>query len=261
MTSTSGKLRELKVENLKIEVYSTREAMGQAAAARAAERLRNFCTKHETVGVVFATGASQLPMLEALTAIGGLPWDQVIGFHMDEYIGIPEDHRASFRRYLRENLTSKVPMREFHGMNGNGPDLQAVCTGYADLLRKSSPRLCLLGIGENGHLAFNDPAEANFEDPYDVRIVRLDPICRRQQVAEGWFGKLGEVPHQAITLTMPALTRIPELILTVPGPRKTEIVKRTLTGPISTAVPATILRRHPNVTVYLDAESAAETNA
>ena len=250
--------RFFKVENLKIEVYSSRKAAGEAAARAAAESLRQLAKPRAMVGVIFATGASQLETLHALTAIPDLPWGQVAGFHMDEYVGLAADHPASFRRYLRENLTSRVPLAEFNEIDGTVADPESMCREYAAMLRAHDPQLCLLGIGENGHLAFNDPAEADFLDPVDMKIVSLDTVCRQQQVAEGWFPSIGEVPSRAMTLTIPTLLRVPKLIASVPGSRKAHIVKRTLEEPISTACPATIFRTHPDVTVYLDPESAAE---
>lgn len=247
-----------RVQDLKLRVYESREGMGKAAAMHAAERIAVLASERQSVPIIFATGASQLATLAALTDTPKLPWNQVIGFHMDEYLGIIDDHPASFRRYLRENLTSKTSMQKFHGIDGTAADPGRTCHEYAQLLRSYPPLLCLLGIGENGHLAFNDPAEANFDDPEDVKIVSLDQVCQQQQVSEGWFSSLAEVPSQAITLTIPTLFRVPELILSVPGPRKAHIVKRTLEEEISTRCPATILRRHPNATVYLDSESAAE---
>jgi glucosamine-6-phosphate deaminase len=199
-----------------------------------------------------------MAMLEALTSIPDLPWNKMVGFHMDEYLGISDQHPASFRRYLRERLTDKVKMRQFYGVDGGADNPEEVLRKYADLLQQHNPQLCLLGIGENGHLAFNDPAEANFEDPLDVKIVSLDQQCQQQQVNEGWFSSLGEVPKQAITLTIPTLVRVPRLIATVPGERKAHIVHRALTEEISTRCPATIMRKHPHTTVYLDPDSAAE---
>jgi len=248
----------LRVGTLNIKVFGTREEMGAAAAAHAAGSMIALATAKDTLPIIFATGASQLATLAALTATPGLPWNKVVGFHMDEYLGIDDTHPASFQRYLRENLTSKVAMREFHGIMGTPASAEQTCSAYAAMLRSHAPKLCLLGIGENGHLAFNDPAEADFNDPLDIRIVELDDVCRGQQFSEGWFPSLAEVPHRAITLTIPTLFRVPELILSVPGPRKAHIVKRTLEETISTACPATIMRTHPNATVYLDGESAAE---
>jgi glucosamine-6-phosphate deaminase len=248
----------LRVGTLNIKVFGTREEMGQAAATHAARSMLALAAGKESLPIIFATGASQLATLSALTAMPGLPWDKVVGFHMDEYLGISDTHPASFRRYLRENLTNKVPMRQFHGIDGTASRADETCRAYAELLRSHAPKLCLLGIGENGHLAFNDPAEANFNDPLEIRIVALDDVCRGQQFSEGWFPSLAEVPNRAITLTIPTLFRVPELILSVPGPRKAQIVKRTLHDAVSTECPATILRSHGNATVYLDRESSAE---
>ncbi len=229
--------------------------MGVAAAQRVAERIRDIGDQQALVSVVFATGASQLDTLRALTRIPNVPWNRVIGFHMDEYLGISDQHPASFRRYLREELVQRLPLREFHEIDGNARDPEEFCRLYANLLHAHAPQLCLLGIGENGHLAFNDPPEADFNDPNDAKIVTLDRECRQQQVNEGWFASLAEVPTQAITLTIPALLRIPELIASVPGERKRAIVQRTLTDEISTSCPATILRTHPNARLYVDASS------
>jgi glucosamine-6-phosphate deaminase len=251
-------ISSLKFGTLAVEVYKDREALGQAAAAVAANRLRDLARQHESLAVIFATGQSQLATLRALSAIPDVPWNQIVGFHMDEYVGFSDDHRASFRRYLRENLTSRVQLRRFYLIDGAEPNTQKTCQEYTDLLRAQRPLLCLLGIGENGHLAFNDPAEALFDDPVDVKVVSLDRVCRQQQVNEGWFSHLAEVPTKAITLTIPTLFRVPQLILSIPGPRKARIVKRTLNDPISTACPATILRQHSNATLFLDVDSAAE---
>ena len=243
---------------LAVEVDEDRKALGQAAAALAANRLRDLASQHESVPVIFATGESQLATLHALAAIPDVPWNQVVGFRMDEYVGLPDDHPASFARYMRENLTSRVHMRRLYEIDSAEANAQKTCEEYAELLRAHRPLLCLLGIGENGHLAFNDPAEARFDDPADVKLVSLDRVCRQQQVNEGWFSDIREVPSKAITMTVPALFRVPELILSIPCPRKARIVKRTLYDPISTACPATILRRHSNATLFLDRDSAAE---
>jgi glucosamine-6-phosphate deaminase len=260
MKKQEQKIRRFQVEKLKLEVHPSREAAGAAAAQAAAGALMELGTIRETIGVIFATGASQLDMLRALTAIPGLPWDRVRGFHVDDYIGMAADHPASFRRYLREKLTQRVRMKEFLEVDGTAPDLKQVCRDYAGALRSADPQLCLLGIGENGHLAFNDPDEAKFNDPLDMKIVHLDMACREQQAAEGWFKSFQEVPERALTLTIPALFRVPKLIVSVPGSRKARIMRRTLQEPISTDCPSTILRTHPNATVYLDEESAAELN-
>lgn len=251
-------VKQFQVGIMKLEVHPSRDSMGAAAARAAAEALKELGRSHETIAVIFATGASQLATLDALTRIENLPWNQVRGFHMDEYVGLPADHAASFRGYLRKNLTRKVPIKEFFEVDGTAPDPEQVCRSYAEALRSSDPQLCLLGIGENGHLAFNDPADANFTDPLDVKVVQLDAMCRQQQAAEGWFDTPHAVPKCAITLTIPTLLRVPKLIVSVPGGRKARIVRRALEEAISTECPATILRTHPDVTVYLDQDSAAE---
>ncbi|MDE3181698.1 MAG: 6-phosphogluconolactonase [Acidobacteriota bacterium] len=254
---TTSDVKGFSASNLKFEIHPSREAAGLAAARAAARSMSSLAARDPAVAVIFATGASQLAMLKALTSIPGLPWDRITGFHMDEYLDISADHPASFRRYLRDNLTRLVPMREFHEIDGAEANAEKTCAGYSSLLRASNPQLCLLGIGENGHLAFNDPAEANFWDSADAKVVALDRKCREQQVAEGWFPDIGAVPKQAITLTIPALLRVPKLIASVPGERKAAIVARVIKDPISTNCPATILKAHPDATVYLDEASGA----
>ncbi|WP_051979503.1 glucosamine-6-phosphate deaminase [Edaphobacter aggregans] len=257
MTESEMEMKSLTVGTLKIEIHPNSKAAGQAAARATAQALQQLDALRETIGVIFATGASQLNTLHALNAIEGLPWHKVRGFHMDEYIGIPADHPSSFRRYLRENLPQQMQMKEFSAIDGTAPNPQQECRDYAEKVRSADPQLCLFGVGENGHLAFNDPAEADFNDPLDMKIVHLDTICRQQQAAEGWFNTYQEVPERAITLTIPTLFRVPKLIAIVPGSRKADIIRRTLEEPISTTCPATILRTHPDATLYLDIESAA----
>lgn len=248
----------LQFGTMQVEVHPNRKAAGIAAARAASKALIELGRVRDSIGVIFATGASQLDTLEALTGIESLPWNKVRGFHMDEYVGIAADHPASFRRYLRERLTQKVQMKEFFEIDGSLSDPEQTARDYAQKLRSAEPQLCLLGIGENGHLAFNDPDVANFEDPLDIKIVRLDAMCRQQQAAEGWFPSVEDVAEYAITLTIPTLFRVPKLIVSVPGGRKAKIVRRALEEPISTDCPATILRTHPDVTLYLDFESANE---
>jgi glucosamine-6-phosphate deaminase len=252
--------KHLQAGTIKLQIHANKKAAGEAAARAAAEALRQLDHSESGIGVVFATGASQLETLHALTSIPGLPWGKIQGFHLDEYLGMDEDHPASFRRYLRENLTRRVPMGEFFEIDGSSADPDRVRREYVQKLLAADPQLCLLGIGENGHLAFNDPAEANFNDPDAMKVVTLDAECREQQLAEGWFKSLEEVPERALTLTIPTMLKIPKLIVSVPGPRKAQSVRRTLEEPISTACPATILRTHPDVTLYLDRDSAAQLN-
>ncbi|HEV2578963.1 MAG TPA: 6-phosphogluconolactonase [Acidobacteriaceae bacterium] len=255
--ATTTALQRLKADSLNIEIYADLKSASDAAAREAAQALVNLDKACSAFGVIFATGSSQIETLEALTAIPGLPWNKVIGFHLDEYIGMPADHPASFRGYLQRHLLRKVTLKEFNEIDGTAPNIDEICRQYALNLQKTAPQLCLLGVGENGHLAFNDPDEANFNDPQDVRIVRLDPVCRQQQASEGWFDSLEEVPEVAVTVTIPALFRVPKLVLTVVGSRKATAVERLIEGPISTNCPATILRRHSDATLYLDQDAAA----
>jgi glucosamine-6-phosphate deaminase len=243
---------------LQVRIFSTTKAAGQAAAETVAAALREMGAERTSVGMIFATGTSQLETLHALTSISGLPWGKIHGFHMDEYIGINGNHPASFRRYLRENLTSRVSMAAFHEIDGSASDLEWVRHEYVRRLSAADPQICLLGIGENGHLAFNDPHEADFDDPEAMKIVTLDRACREQQLAEGWFSRFDQVPKQALTLTIPTLLQVPKLVASVPGTRKAASVRRALRDPISVDCPATILRTHPDVTICLDQESASE---
>lgn len=245
---------------MKVRVYPDGKALGQAAAESAAAAVRELAAQQNPIGVIFATGGSQVETLRALTSMPDLPWSKVHGFHLDEYIGIDATHPASFRHYLRERLTSRVAMAAFHEMDGSAADLDKIRREYVQQLSAARPQICLLGIGENGHLAFNDPHEADFADPEQMKIVTLDRACREQQLEEGWFASLDQVPRQALTLTIPALLAVPRLIASVPGKRKAAIVRRALREAISVDCPATILRTHPDVTIYLDEDSAAELN-
>jgi glucosamine-6-phosphate deaminase len=243
---------------IKIEIHESERAAGEAAAHAAAQELRRLADSAGPIAVIFATGASQLETLRALTSMPDLPWERVHGFHLDEYLGMDENHPASFRRYLRENLTQLVPMGAFFEIDGSSSDPDRVRKEYVQKLQAADPQMCLLGIGENGHLAFNDPAEAIFNDPEAMKVVGLDQACRQQQLSEGWFQSFAEVPELALTLTIPTMLKVPKLIVSVPGRRKAESVRRTIEEPISTECPATILRTHPDVTLYLDPDSAAK---
>jgi len=250
--------KRFKAGTLKFEVYESRKAAGEAAARDVAAAMQAALPARGDLGVIFATGASQLSMLRSLVELKDVPWGRINGFHMDEYAGIAADHFASFRQYMRLELTSRVPIKTFHDVDGSNPDIEAACAQYAAELKAANPQICLIGIGENGHLAFNDPFLCDFNDPLDVRLVDLDQECQEQQVAEGWFPSVESVPKQAITLTIPALVRVPKLIVSVPGIRKAKIVRRVIEDEISNACPATLLKTHPDATVYLDDESSSE---
>src|SRR5580658_2317557 len=258
METTKDEIASLTAGKMKLKIYPSKRAAGEAAALAVAEELRRLGQLRAQFGVIFATGAAQFDTLDFLTATLGLPWKKVRGFHLDEYVGLDQTHPASFRRFLHERLTQRVDMGAFFEMDGSAHDLEAVCRNYVKELHVAEPQLCLLGIGENGHLAFNEPAEADFQDPLEMKIVNLDLMCRQQQAAEGWFPTWQEAPERALTLTIPTVFRVPKLIASVPGRRKAQVVRRTVNDPISTACPSTLLRTHPDITVYLDTDSAAE---
>jgi len=250
-------VRTLIAEHLTVHVYETDAELARDAATDAAAAIHTAVEAHGAANVMFATGNSQLAFLDELTTRPDVDWGAVVGFHMDEYVGIPPDHPASFRRYLRERLVDRTHPRVFHYVAGDAPDPDQECARYATVLRDHPLDLCCLGVGENGHLAFNDPPVADFDDPHDVKVVELDAACRRQQVGEGHFPTLGDVPPRAITVTIPALLRAARVQAVVPDARKRSAVHDALTGPITTGCPASALRTHPDATLYLDEDSAA----
>ena len=249
--------RELRVDALPVRVFDDSRALGVAAGEHAATAIRDAIAARGVAHAMFATGNSQFDFLAALVRDERVDWTRVVGFHMDEYVGIAADHPASFRRYLRERIVEQVPIAEFHFIEGDAPDPGTESARYAVLLRDHALDLCCLGIGENGHLAFNDPPVADFDDPLDVKVVELDEACRRQQVGEGHFPDVSSVPAHAITVTIPALLRAATVLAIVPEARKAAPVARALRGPVETACPASVLRRHAHATLYLDADSAA----
>lgn len=244
-------------EKLSVQIYETSAELGAAAADALITALRESIAQRGTCNLILATGNSQLPLYAALRAQEGVPWQQVTVLHMDEYLGLPESHPASFRRYMREQLTSQVPLRTFYGVNGDAADISEELHRYTELLRRYPADVCVLGIGENGHLAFNDPP-ADFDTPELIHVVNLDQACRLQQVGEGHFRTLDDVPTQALSLTIPALLAARRVLAVVPEKRKAAIVRQALTGPITPFCPASILRRQPHATLFLDAESSSE---
>jgi len=207
--------------------------------------------------VILATGNSQLQFLDALAALGGVEWSRVTLFHMDEYLGIDADHRGSFRRYMRDRVEARLKPKQFHYIEGDALLPLTECARYADLLAAQPVDLCCLGIGENGHLAFNDPPVADFADPHLVKLVKLDEACRQQQVGEGHFANLEAVPQFAFTLTIPMLCSARRMLCIVPEQRKAQAVRNALSGPIHTNCPASFLRRQSHCTLFLDRESAS----
>ena len=249
-------LRDFSVDQLQVRVFANRQAMGLAAAADVVRAVEKLFLKKKYVNIVFAAAPSQNELLAGLVG-SGLDWSRVRAFHMDEYIGLPADAPQGFGNFLRRGLFSRVPFREVFYLDGVTMQTAAECQRYGDLLRKYPPDIVCMGIGENCHLAFNDPPVADFKDPYLVKVVELDAACRQQQVNDGCFAALGEVPHEALTLTIPALIQAPEVFCVVPGPRKAEAVGHTLMAEVGTAYPSTILRTHPRARLYVDEAAAA----
>jgi glucosamine-6-phosphate deaminase len=254
-------LHETKLADLHISVYRTNEELGAAAAEEAAQVVRRAVEDKGSANIVVATGNSQLTFLAALRAALpqelAIPWQRVNVFHMDEYVGLPPGHPASFPRFLQRHLLDYIAPQAFYPVPGQAQDPEKACREYETLLRAHPADLCALGFGENGHLAFNDPPFADFHDPVWVKVVKLAEASRRQQVGEGHFASLDEVPTHAITLTIPALLSARQVLAIVPEARKAEAVQRALYGPISEECPASILRQTPHAHLFLDADSAA----
>jgi len=250
-------IRTFRAGNLEVQIYATRAEMGAAGAAAAEDAIRDVLRRRDTASVIFACAPSQNEFLASLGASRGIDWPRVEAFHLDEYAGLPASHPASFRRFLRERLTGEKPVRAFHELRGDAPDADAECARYAALLAEAKPDLAVAGIGENGHLAFIDPPVCDFNDPRDVRVVDLDEACRMQQVHDGAFARLEDVPRRALSLTIPVLMGTPRMVVLVPGTAKRRAVLAAVEGPIQEACPASILRRHPCATLFLDADSAA----
>ena len=241
---------------LNVYIYESRQKMGEAAAAAVAAELRRLIGERGRAAAIFASAPSQNEFLAALAAADGLDWSRVRGFHLDEYLGMDESAPQSFRRFLVERLVSKVPMAEFDGLRGEAENGDAEAERYARLLAEDPPAFAVLGIGENGHLAFIDPPFCDFEDPAAVKVVELDEVCRNQQVNDGAFATIADVPRHALSLTIPTIMARPKLFAIVPGPAKREAVRATVEGPVESACPASILRRHPDAHLFLDRDSA-----
>lgn len=252
-------IAQQKIDLLEVSVYATRKEMGQAAADLGAARIRKLLKERESVNIILGSAPSQLELYAALLT-SGLDFGRIHAFHMDEYLGLAPDAPQGFGNYLKEHLFQHAGFRSVHYINGQTDNPAAECARYAALLEAYPPDVIFEGIGENGHLAFNDPGVADFHDPARVKISNMDEVCRAQQVHDGCFASLEEVPRQAVTLTIPQLTP-PEatLVITVPGPTKAQAVYHTLCGPITEACPASILRRHPHATLVLDRAAAANT--
>jgi len=244
------------VDHLKVRVHPDAATLGRLAAQEAAACLRAAVASRGVAHAMFATGNSQVEFVEALVgSTPAVPWSDVVVFHMDEYVGVGPSHPAGFQRWIRERIVERAHPARAHYIDGLA-DPSAECRRYQDLLQSHPLDLCCLGIGENGHLAFNDPPVADFDDPVDLKVVELDPACRLQQVHEGHFPAVDSVPARALTVTIPALLRAHTVVAVVPEARKAAPVRSALTGPVSAACPASVLRRQANVTLHIDHQSA-----
>jgi len=241
---------------METRIFDTTREMAEAAATRAAAALNEAVAERGEARAIAATGASQFAFLDALTARSGIDWGKVVFFHLDEYVGLPDTHPASFRRYLRERIVERVRPKTFHFLNGDAADPAAEGRRVGALLAAAPVDLAFVGIGENGHLAFNDPpADFETEEPY--LVLALDEACRRQQLGEGWFPRLEDVPSRAISMSIRQILKSREILAVVPDLRKAPAVRDCLELPVSPARPASILRQHPRTTLYLDRASAS----
>ena len=240
---------------MQIKIFDDKSSLSRVAAEQAATSLKSAIQAAGRVRLVAATGASQFEFLELLTATPGIDWPKVELFHLDEYIGLPVTHPASFRKYLFERLINKTGITKHHLLDP-GDDAKAAAKRIGEELNAGPVDIAFVGIGENGHLAFNDPP-ADFETNEPFLVVNLDGACRQQQVGEGWFRDLSEVPTQALSMSVRQILKAKEIIAIVPDARKAQAVKACFEGPISNMAPASILRSHENATIYLDKASAS----
>jgi glucosamine-6-phosphate deaminase len=242
---------------MKIYIHNSREEGGLNAAKEAIFLLHNLLLKQEFVTVIFATGASQFELLKSLVKTTEIDWSRVILFHLDEYIQLPETHPASFRKYLKERFISRVPaLKEVHLINGDSETPEKECSRLNNIIRKYTIDLAFVGIGENGHLAFNDPP-ADFKTEESFIIVELDKDCRKQQLGEGWFNSIEEVPRRAISMSIKQILKSKNIICCVPDKRKATAVKSCLEQEVSNLYPSSILRTHPGCSIYLDKDSSS----
>ena len=250
-------LKTFQVDALPVRVYAQQQELAHDVAAFTQRYLQDVLARQGAAAAILATGNSQIQFLDELIRLGGVDWSRLTLFHMDEYLGLSGEHPASFRRYMRERVERRMKPRVFHYLEGDAEQPVEECERYAKLLRAQPIDLCCLGVGENGHIAFNDPPVADFNDPRAVKIVKLDLKCRQQQVGEGHFPSIDAMPQYALTLTIPTLCSAKKMLCIVPETRKAQAVKDMLQGPIGTACPASWLRKQAQATVFLDSDSAS----
>lgn len=249
--------KSFKKDLLQVRIYETSVEMGKAAAEFVEQKLQEAIQQKGSANLILATGASQFSFLEALKS-KNIAWDKITVFHLDEYKGLSDQHPASFRKYLKERILNQVKPGKVYLINGDAENLAETISEYERLLATHPVDVACIGIGENGHIAFNDPAVADFNDPHLVKVVQLDKACRRQQLGEGWFPTLNDVPKEAVTLTITAILNCKTISCVVPDERKAKAVNNTLNGKISTKCPASILRKHPDTVLFLDQLAAGK---
>ena len=256
-TMPKAPLRSFQADKARVYVYQSKRETSEAAALNAADILQNALAQRGSARIIVGTGNSQVDMIGALVEAPGLDWGRIEVFHMDEYVGMSEEHPASFHRWLKTHLADLVHPGKVNFLWGTAPDASQECERYATLLHSAPIDVCFIGFGENGHIAFNDPGVADFHDPLAVKRVTMDERCRRQQVGEGHFPTIEAMPKEALTLTCSELFRAEHWICTVPDLRKAEAVKNALTGPITEACPSSLARRHASAAIFLDVDSAS----
>lgn len=249
-------MRHLRYGELPVSIAPSNEALGAAAAADFAGTVKEYLAERDEMAVILATGNSQLSFTRAVRERDDIDWSRLTVLHMDEYYGMPETHPASFRRWMQENLLAFVTPKAFHGVRGDCEPVQAELERYGALVRDLDPDICVMGVGENGHLAFNDPP-ADFDTREMIHVVELDEACRRQQVGEGHFASVEETPERALSLTVHALLRPRTVMVLAPEPRKAQSVKQALLGAVTPDCPASLLQTTSHARLYLDEDSAA----
>jgi glucosamine-6-phosphate deaminase len=242
-------------DKLRVEIFENKEDMGKDAASFVTGILNQAIHDCGCANLILGTGASQYPLHDALLN-KEIDWSKITLFHLDEYIGLSDQHPASFRNFLKVRIADKVNPKDVYYLEGDAPDIDTEINRYEKLLKDNPVDVACIGIGENGHIAFNDPGVADFNDPEYLKVVEMDEACRKQQVGEGWFPTIKHVPEKAVTLTITAIMDCKALCCTVPDERKSEAVFNTLSGEISTFCPASILRKHNNAVLFLDSLSA-----
>ncbi len=249
-------VRDFTVDSLRVRVFPDRNSLGKAAASEVVHEIRRVLRVRTNVTMIFAAAPSQNELLNELSARDDIEFSRITAFHMDEYLGLHENDEQRFGHYLKRTLFTRAEFKQVHYLEPSDEDPESECMRYASLLADNPVDIVCMGIGENGHIAFNDPSVADFADPHAVKVVDLDEKCRLQQVHDKCFSRLEEVPRRAVTLTIPALFKAGFICCVVPGPSKAEAVKRALRDAVAPGCPASILRRHRNATLFLDVESS-----